>query len=80
METDYTFAKTAVKTSGSTFLTHQFHGGDTVNVNSLKKAMTFFLNNSSGSVLCVKDSGETKKCNSYPEAVRFFSDEPPFKE
>lgn len=41
-------------------------------VYNLKEAMIFFLENSSGSIICVKGNQE-KKCTSYPEAEEFFN-------
>lgn len=40
-------------------------------VNTLGEAMSFFLKNSSDSIICKKD-GEEKKCNSFPEAKEFY--------
>lgn len=38
---------------------------------SLDDAMNWFLKNSTGSIICVKD-GEKQTCNDYPEARKFF--------
>lgn len=43
-------------------------------VESLSDAMNFFLENSSGSVICVKGD-EEKECRSFPEAKKFFERE-----
>ena len=40
-------------------------------VYNLYQAMNFFLENSSGSCICVKNEIE-KECKSYPEAIEFF--------
>ncbi len=42
---------------------------------SLEDAETWFLANSSGTVTCVKENGEEKICQSYPEAKAFFESE-----
>lgn len=39
---------------------------------SIEEAMNFFLNNSSGSVTCIKNE-DKKVCNCYPDAVEFFN-------
>lgn len=41
--------------------------------NNTNEAMQFFMSNSEGSVKCVKEDGSEKVCDSYPEAVEFFS-------
>ncbi len=48
--------------------------------NSLEGAMNFFLENSSGTLLCMKE-GENMECSTYPEAQKFFEDKDnlPFK-
>lgn len=43
-------------------------------VHSIEEAMSWFLNNSSGTVTCVRKDGKTKECNSYPEAEAFFKE------
>lgn len=42
-------------------------------VYNLSEAKNFFLENSSGSITCVKN-GKEKECNSYVEALAFFND------
>lgn len=41
---------------------------------SIEEAESFFLHNSEGTVICIKN-GEEKECETYPEAVKFFKDE-----
>ena len=41
-------------------------------VKTLKEAMSWFLSNSSGSILCVNGDKE-KECKSYPEAEEFYN-------
>lgn len=41
-------------------------------VYNLDEAMNFFLKNSSGTCICVKD-GIEKECNCYPDAQEFFN-------
>jgi hypothetical protein len=43
-------------------------------VYNIDEAMSWFLSNSSGSVLCVND-GKEKECNSFPDATNFFNGE-----
>lgn len=42
-------------------------------VHSLKEAESFFLQNSEGSVLCVRHDGAFRECECYPDAVEFYS-------
>lgn len=51
----------------------RFDMGDTVH--SLDEAMTWFLQNSGGSVLCIREDGTEKDCISYPEAESFYNGE-----
>lgn len=43
-------------------------------VKTLDQAMYWFLKNSSGNLLCVRDDGTEKIVNSYPEAERFYNE------
>lgn len=39
---------------------------------TLEEAMKFFMENSSGSITCLNDKGQSRVCNCYPEAKEFF--------
>ena len=41
---------------------------------NLKEALIFFMENSSGNVLCVKDDGQEEEVSCYPEAEKFFEE------
>ena len=41
-------------------------------VYSLSEAMKFFMSNSAGSIVCVKD-GTEKVCDCYPDAEQFYN-------
>jgi len=43
--------------------------------NGETEAMEFFLSNSSGELLCVRDDGEERVVDCYPDAVQFFNEE-----
>ena len=43
-------------------------------VYSLQAAMSWFLKNASGNVICVREDGEEKECDCYPVAVKFFEE------
>jgi hypothetical protein len=44
-------------------------------VYNLEDAMKFFLENSSGSVMCVDGEAREQECFSYPEAKKFYEGE-----
>ena len=41
-------------------------------VHSLEEATNWFLEHSSGTVICVNQDGERKECATFPEAWQFF--------
>ena len=45
-----------------------------VKVKSLKEAEQWFLNNHSGSIMCVSCS-DSREVNSYPQACKFFKEQ-----
>lgn len=49
----------------------EFHTN--IKVYTLEEACNWFLNNSRGSIICIKDTEEIE-CNSYPKAEKFYQE------